>query len=299
MRVGLTGATGIVGQFVLADLLKRGCEVRALVRQPMPERHSALVQLSGDIRQMDSLESLLEGCDAAVHCAFSHVPCRYRGGEGDDPIDFWETNLLGTLGFLEAARTQSVRRAVLVSSRAVFTGESRAGRIKDDGHHSPDGHYGIIKSASEQLARLYNRTAGLKVAVIRPTGVYGLIRPLERTKWYRLVKRVMAEEKISEVRASTEIHGRDLAAAIWLLLSSESSLISDSGYNCSDIEIDTRELVAIIAEQTNVKIDLPAVTSGVSCPMDTGNLKALGWQPGGYPLLKETIRQLIEAIRTG
>jgi nucleoside-diphosphate-sugar epimerase len=55
----------------------------------------------------------LAGCEALVHCAFAHVPGRYRGGEGEDPEGFLRLNLEGTLRLWDEARGKPCRLPVL------------------------------------------------------------------------------------------------------------------------------------------------------------------------------------------
>lgn len=296
MRVALTGATGIAGQFVLADLLKRGLQINALSRKASTGQQSGVNWRQGDMEQSASLKPLMEGCEALVHCAFSHLPGQYRGGEGDDPVAFWRANLLGSLNVLEAAQTYAIKRVVVLSSRAVFTGQTAEQAISDGDPQYPDGHYGIIKQTTEQLARLYQQKIGGTVAVIRPTGIYGLLQPLGRNKWYPLIQQVMAREKITQVRSSTEVHGKDLARAVWLLLSTEESKISSQGYNCSDLQINTRTLVDMISKRLNLEVQLPIATEPIH-PLRTDNLNALGWQPGGLALLEQTLHQLVDAVQ--
>ena len=85
MRVAVTGATGYVGRFIIAELLARGAEVRAWAREGtdcggFPR---AVTWIKGDLRGRRGIAALVEGADAVVHAAFEHVPGRYRGGEGD------------------------------------------------------------------------------------------------------------------------------------------------------------------------------------------------------------------------
>lgn len=72
MRVALTGATGFVGSHVLAELLERGHEVTAVVRD---EDQAAIVTARGakpavvDLYDRPAGLSLLSGADAGIHTA--------------------------------------------------------------------------------------------------------------------------------------------------------------------------------------------------------------------------------------
>lgn len=299
MRVALTGATGILGHFILADLLARGCQVQALRRKQ--GAHSAnLTWITGDMENQRALDTLMRGCDALVHCAFSHKPGHYRGGEGDAAVRFWEINLLGTMRLLETACAMRVGRVVCLSSRAVFTGQHNTEQAIEDNHRQqPDTHYGALKAAIEMVSGLYSRQAGPVIVQLRPTGVYGLVQPVENSKWYGLIRAVLASEKITATGASTEVHGQDVAGAVWLLLHADRKRITEPGYNCSDLAVDTRDLVSMVRLKSGCKGPLPEASAPPSAPMICNNLKALGWQPGGLALLEETIKQLIAAVQNG
>lgn len=299
VRVAITGGTGIVGQFILADLLKRDCQIRALRRTPDPKPvDSTVTWMTGDLQDRINLDTLVQGCDALVHCAFSHKAGRYRGGEGTDITDFWKTNFFGTMQLLEAAREAQVQRVVLLSSRAVFTGHwNLAGPIENNHPQRPDTHYGALKAATEILSNLYTKPTGPIIVSLRATGVYGLLQPVQNSKWYDLAKQVLAGVTIEESRTSTEVHGKDLASAVWLLLTTPAKNITQPGYNCSDIEISTRDLVATMLSQLDRQGTLPDATPPVVSPMGCKMLKALGWQPGGTALLQQTIAELLAAAR--
>lgn len=298
MRIALTGATGIAGRFICAELLARGCELKALSRTAWPTNNKHLIWLTGHLEDNASLDALVQGCDALVHCALGHKPGHYRGGEGTDVAGFWRINLLGTIALLEAAAKADVKRVVLLSSRAVFTGSTQQpGCLYDDAPHKPDTHYGALKSAIEGLAKLYSKNS-TTIVVLRPTGIYGLLNPTTDSKWYDLAKNLLLNRPITEVKTGTEVHGQDLASALWLLLNTSSEQLNPCGYNCSDIEISTRELVAMMLAELGTKAELPAKSPAVTNPMICQNLQALGWQPGGRVLLRQTIKELLVAAAT-
>jgi len=298
--IAVTGATGIVGRFVCEHFLTKHHTVRGLHRS-----HSNLdgfghapEWIVGDMQDEEALSTLLAGADAVVHCAFSHVPGRYRGGEGSDLESFWQVNLGGTRRLLEIARDCEVERVVLLSSRAVF-GRRRAGEdvespIADEHPLWPDSQYGALKAAEEAIA---GATRSPIVCALRPTGVYGIGFPVEQSKWYDLVQRVMQGESIDEVRAGTEVHGSDVAAGVECLLAAPAQAVQGHGFNCSDLVVSTRDLVRAVADCEGLQADLPAASLPVRNPMDCRGLRELGWSPGGESLYLQTVRELITAVR--
>ena len=295
MRVALTGASGIVGRFVAARLAREGCDVVALAR-PASDRTGfdlPVTWIEGDLATGAALESLVEGADALVHSAYDHLPGLYRGGEGDDVEGYWRTNLLGSLRLLHAANGCNVGRIVVLSSRAVFGRASRT-RIGDDHPTSPDTHYGAHKVALEGLASVYPRTT-----CVRPTGVYGITHPARRSKWFDMARDVIAGQPIKTARTSTEVHGDDVATAVWLLLTARDADVAGRCFNCSDLVVSTREIAKrMYAAHGIASGPRPALPEELPPPdiiMRCDGLRSLGWRPGGRRRLEATIRDLLNA----
>lgn len=293
MRVAVTGATGIVGQFVVARLLREGCDVAALVRTGSDRRVCAgdVEWVDGDLGDRGTLDALVGGADGLVHCAFQHVPGRYRGGEGEDVPGFWRVNLGGTIDLLEAAARAGVARTVLMSSRAVF-GIPVEGQIRDAHPTAPTTHYGAMKAATEALAGVYR-----DVVVLRPTGVYGIVRPLARTKWLGLAEEVAAGRTVGESRSGTEVHGEDVADAVWRLLTAPSDAVAGRVFNCSDLEVDTRDILRRMQAALGRPGRLPATAPPPGNVLRCDSLHALGWRPGGDARLQAETAALCALVR--
>lgn len=122
MKIAVTGASGYLGHFVLNGLKRAGHDVLALSRQPCSSHDHVEYQL-GDAPD-------IAGMDAVVHCAFSHVPGKYRGGEGDDPDGFRMLNVDGSITLFQAAKAQGINRLVFLSSRAVYGPQD--GMLRED-----------------------------------------------------------------------------------------------------------------------------------------------------------------------
>ncbi len=293
MRVAVTGATGIVGQFVVSRLLREGCDVAALVRpatdSEIPPR--SVERVDGDLGDRAALDTLVHDAEGLVHCAFQHVPGRYRGGEGDDVPGFWRVNLGGTIDLLEAAARARVARTVLMSSRAVF-GTPVEGLIGDAHPASPTTHYGALKAATEALTGVYPN-----VAVLRPTGVYGVVRPPARTKWLGLAEDIAAGRGVAESRAGTEVHGEDVADAVWRLLTAPSGAVAGRVFNCSDLEVATPGIVRLMQAALGRTGPVPPAAPPVGNVLRCDALQALGWRPGGEARLQAEIETICAKVR--
>jgi dihydroflavonol-4-reductase len=167
----VTGGTGFVGRAVVTELLAAGREVRVLARNPA---HPALQGLEvevavGDLRDADSLQRALRGCDVLFHVAADYrlwVP---------DPEEMYAVNVQGTRNLLAAAAAQGVARVVHTST---------VGALGNPGNGTPGteetpvsveemvGHYKRSKFLGEQVALEFARQ-GLPVVIVNPSTPVG------------------------------------------------------------------------------------------------------------------------------
>jgi dihydroflavonol-4-reductase len=113
----LTGGTGIVGNAIATELVRRGRRVRALVRSL--ERGRALLPpecevVAGDVTDAASVTSAMAGCDVVYHAA--GLPEQWL----PDPGTFARVNVGGTRIVADAARAAGVTRFVYTSTIDVF-----------------------------------------------------------------------------------------------------------------------------------------------------------------------------------
>ncbi len=294
-RIAVTGATGYVGQFVVPALLRGGATVRALARSSSNlEGVDARIEwVTGDLTDAPALRTLVDGADAVVHLAYQHVPGRYRGGEGDDLARWLEVNLHGTLDLLLATRSAGVAQFVFLSSRAVFS-HTEPGRVLDETHPtSPDTHYGAYKAAVEAMLHSFAAVERVRTTALRATGVYGVVSPVEESKWYDLVKAVLAGERVTSSRGGTEVHGADVARTVVALLEEPSR--APAVVHLSDLYVTQRQLVALIREVAGQPGPLPPPSGPAHNVLVCTHLEKLGIVLGGEALLRYTVEELVAA----
>jgi dihydroflavonol-4-reductase len=117
MKTLVTGGTGFIGANVVRALLKRGVEVRALVRPRSDTGNldSLEVELvAGDLRDRGSLEAALDGCDMLYHVAAMYALW------ARNPREIYDSNVTGTINILEAAGQAGVQKIVYTSSVATI-----------------------------------------------------------------------------------------------------------------------------------------------------------------------------------
>jgi nucleoside-diphosphate-sugar epimerase len=161
MKLLVTGATGKVGSRLVKRLVRRGDEVRALVRDPARLDAAGAEPVVGDLLDPGSLVAAVRGVDAVVHCA-----AFFRGAT---EAQAHATNDTGTRHLAEAARAASVKRFVFTSTGNVYGGtDGRLAREDDECH--PTAAYPVSKLAAERFLLALD---GLDVRVLRLPFVYG------------------------------------------------------------------------------------------------------------------------------
>ncbi len=297
MKVALTGATGIVGFFVIRELKRHGVFIRALKRESsdVSKLPGVTEWVTGDFSSEPVMKTLLKGVDALIHCGFEHVAGCYRGGEGEDLGRWLDVNLQGTLRLMMTARAMGVKRCIILSSRAVYGDWRQFDTLVETDGLRPDTHYGALKMAIEAFVHSYGLGEGWDVAAIRSTGIYGVVSPLDRSKWYDCVKATLRQEPWSRCRVATEVHGEDLARLIWVLLNKHS--IAGEVYNCSDLVVSDVDIVTLVQQMTGVSGPLPDVGRSISSGvMACQACEKINFTFGGMRLLEKSINELVTAI---
>jgi dihydroflavonol-4-reductase len=106
----VTGATGLIGSAICAELRQRDLEVRALVRPGSNVEHLEAVGVHvvrGDITTADDVRSAAAGCEFAIHTAALVV-----GGPVYPRSDYVRTNVFGSRNVFEAARLVGMTRVI-------------------------------------------------------------------------------------------------------------------------------------------------------------------------------------------
>ncbi len=274
MRIALTGATGLAGHAIAAHLAGLGLDVVTLGRAPSPLELPHVTWTLGERPRV--------ACDALVHCAFSHVRGRYRGGEGGDPEGFLRLNRDGTLRLLEAL---PAARVVFLSSRAVYGDFPPGTRLDETMTPRPDTLYGEMKRAIEA------EVAARDGVSLRSTGLYGPPAPRRLHKWTAVFADFAAGRAVP-ARVSTEVHVEDLARAVALCLTRATPPL----LNVSDIVLDRRDLLEAYAALTRTGGRLPERGDAAAVnEMDCGRLRGLGWAPRGPQGLQAALAEMIDA----
>ncbi len=298
MRIAITGATGFLGRHIVNHLTARGHSCRCWFRPGADrggfENTDAVEWIPGHLDDPSSAEELARGSQALVHAALHRPGAGFRGAEGD-PVDFVQVNVVGTIRLIEAARRAGVARFIFIATCAVHE-LILEDRPLDEAHPLwPTSHYGAHKAAIEKFVHSYGFGQRYPICSLRPTGIYGLARPASASRWFELVRQVMRGERIDTARGGKEVHARDVARAVEILLLADPDRIAGQAYNCYDMYVSEQQVATIARAITGSASVIEDRAKGPRHQIDTRRLRALGMTFGGLPLLEDTVRALVAA----
>lgn len=176
VRLLVTGAGGFLGRYVVAEALRRGHDVQAMIRPAadasrLPWRDHPQVQLvRADLRARQGLVEAVSGADAVIHLAAS---------VGADVYTQLTGTVVTTENLLNAMREAGANRLIAISSFSVYGYLHKASHSLLD-ETSPleecleeRDDYCLAKVLQERLVRKYAEREGWALTVVRPGAIYG------------------------------------------------------------------------------------------------------------------------------
>jgi nucleoside-diphosphate-sugar epimerase len=162
----ISGGAGFLGLHLARRLLADGFSVRTLDVAPLDDAglESAVEELRGDVRDPAACARLVVGAEVLVHAAAALPILGSREA-------IRSVNVGGTATLLAAALEAGVRRAILISSTAVY-GIPEKHPIAEDDPLVGVGHYGDSKIEAEEVTHEFGRR-GLEVVLLRPKTFVG------------------------------------------------------------------------------------------------------------------------------
>jgi NAD dependent epimerase/dehydratase len=178
-RILVTGAGGFIGSHLTERLVGLGAEVTAYLRynsgaavgalRHLPDDVRAQIRIVfGDLRDADHVRDTVMGKDLVFHLgALIAIPYSYQA-----PRQYVDTNVIGTLNVLQAARLAETPRIVHTSTSEVY-GTPRYVPIDEAHPLQGQSPYSATKIAADKLAESFFLSFQLPVATIRPFNTYG------------------------------------------------------------------------------------------------------------------------------
>ncbi|HEX5891216.1 MAG TPA: GDP-mannose 4,6-dehydratase [Pyrinomonadaceae bacterium] len=174
----VTGATGLVGGWLVRRLLEAQADVVCLVRDWVPQCEFVRAHLDirvkivkGDVRHQSLVERVLGEyeIDTVIHLAAQTIV----GIANRNPLSTFKTNIEGTWSLLEAARRSPAVKQIVVASSDKAYGEHTKLPYTEEAPLMGRHPYDVSKSCADLIAQSYAATYGLPVAITRCGNFYG------------------------------------------------------------------------------------------------------------------------------
>lgn len=174
----VTGATGLLGGWLVGRLVALGADVTALVRDWVPRSTLLSTELMtrvnivrGDVRDQAELERAMGEyeVDTVFHLAAQTIV----GVANRNPAATLDTNIRGTWSLLEAARRSPLVKAVIIASSDKAYGNQEKLPYDESTALQGEYPYDASKSAADLISRMFALTFGVPVAITRCGNFYG------------------------------------------------------------------------------------------------------------------------------
>lgn len=173
MKTLVTGANGFVGSAVMHLLLKKGQEVRVLVRPDSDKRNFNGLELDiveGDLNDTDALKRAVDGCNHLYHLAADYrlwIP---------DPENMYRTNVDATRNLMIAAANANIEKIVYTSSVATLGlnhDASPADETTPVSIENMTGHYKRSKYLAEEAVKELIKERSFPITIVNPSTPVG------------------------------------------------------------------------------------------------------------------------------
>jgi NAD dependent epimerase/dehydratase len=257
-RILVTGADGFIGSHLTEALVSAGGEVTALAQYNSFDSHGWLDDLPepvrerinlvrGDVRDAAFVDRLVHGHEIVFHlAALIAIPHSYVA-----PQSYVETNVLGTLNILEAARQHGTERIVHTSTSEVY-GTALAMPINESHPLQGQSPYSASKIAADMMAEAFAKSFGVPIVVLRPFNTFGP-RQSERAIIGTIIRQVL-DPSCSTIMVGDATTVRDLTfvtdtAAAFMAAGRSENLEYGQPYNAgSERAIMVGDLINLIVE---------------------------------------------------
>lgn len=170
----VTGATGLLGGWLVRRLVAEGAEVVALVRDGVPEamlHESGVRTVRGDVEDGACVERVLN--EYAVDTVFHLAAQTIVGTANRNPVSTFETNVAGTWRLLEACRRSPWVGQIVVASSDKAYGEQPILPYTEETPLQGRHPYDVSKSCADLIAASYAHSYGLPVCITRCGNLFG------------------------------------------------------------------------------------------------------------------------------
>lgn len=276
----MTGATGLVGSYLVRYLVQKGEDHIIAIRRKSSDR-SLLSDIEdqiefreADINDYEALNASMQGVDKVYHCA------ALVSFDGRDKDKLLKVNVEGTANIVNLCLERNITKMVYVSSIAAV-GRSPGKLIdeKDHWQHSSDNNfYSLSKFLGEQEV-WRGEAEGLNIAIVNPTIILGSgFWEVGSNKFFR---QAYKNFKFYTNGSTGFVDVRDVAEVMYTLMNSD---ISGERYILNAEVIKFRDMMNMVADSIGKK--RPGICVGPILAGLIWRLEALrGFITGARPLI--------------
>lgn len=170
MRVGVTGGTGFIGQYLLRDYGKDYDFVVPVRDKSRIVREGMSVQFVESDYTVDSLKNVFKDCEAVIHLAAKGMPKNRNPLKLEDYIP----NVVVSASIFEACKEIGITNIIYASSKAVWGNQVSADVLRENETTAPEDEYGVSKLCGEVFAEFYNDNYGMKIKSYRMGEICGI-----------------------------------------------------------------------------------------------------------------------------
>ncbi len=175
----VTGSEGFIGSHLVEELVSDGAHVRAFVQynsrndwgwiEDLPKDVRASVEvITGDVRDPFSVREAMRGCDEVFHlAALIAIPYSYLA-----PHEYVQTNVIGTLNVVQAARDLGTSKVIHTSTSEVY-GTALYVPINEAHPLQGQSPYSASKIGADKMAESYYLSFNIPVVTVRPFNTFG------------------------------------------------------------------------------------------------------------------------------
>ena len=250
-RVLVTGGSGFLGINLIRHLRSKGItDIRSIDLVPFDYPEKEHIQAAvGDIRDVAALKQVMQGVTWVIHTAAA-LPLYSEQ-------DIMTTDVDGTRNVMAAARAAGVKRAVMISSTAVYGIPDHHPLFETD-RLIGVGPYGRAKILAEEEC-LKARGQGLCVPIIRPKSFVGPERLGVFALFYDWAYTGHGFPMIGSGRNRYQLLDvEDLCEAIWLTLTLDSAKVNDTFNIGAKVFTTMREDYQAVLDQPGKRRGFPA-----------------------------------------
>lgn len=292
-KILVTGGAGFIGSHIVSELLKNQAKVFVIDIKVNPKsfffRNKLVDKLSLEILDIRDKNKVFSYFNKLRFNFVLHLAAESTVGNGyENPYNTFETNIMGTVNVLEAARKLKGLEGIIVASSDKAYGKLKAnGAYREDFPLHGDHPYDVSKSCEDLIALTYFKTYGLPIVVTRFGNVYGE-GDLHFNRLVPGICEALVNDKILEIRSNGKyvrdyLYVEDVVDGYLFLLSKLDSVKGEAFNFSSNDNLSVLDVIKTAEKSLGRKIKYVIKNNEKNeIPyqhLDDSKIRKLGWKP--------------------